>query len=504
MTRASLTALLAALALVVVVIAEDYQFPQGPCGSKPPAPPQRRNAGEGIPPLPLPATPLRRSERKRQPSPPPLIVKVQYGQMRETDHDGKVVQYFPWNLDRGDIAVLLKEANTALSVKYTHKQGPLAAFPADATRYPIFYYTGDDDFQLTEKEVEHLLAFVQSGGTIWGDTCFGHPNFFKAFVREMSRVLPDRHFHQLPPDHPLFHSFHDIREVQYTQKFEGDAPNNEPVFFGMDLGCRTSIILSRYDLSCGWDGHIRDGAFSVHPTDARRLGVNMIAYALGVHNVGIYQSAEKVFYEKEERARGDFIFAQAQIGENWDCQRNAIANLLKEVATKTSAEVKFVHKGVELAKGDLQVYPFLYMTGHYDFKLTDDEVKALKRYIQSGGFVVASPCCGSRQFDTAFRREIARVLPGNALEELPAEHAVYHMLNEVQMVQYTEYAMAIGETAPLLPLEGITIGGTTPVIYSSFGLGGGWRGFDHPYALDIAHGDSMNLGVNIVLYSMTH
>jgi len=72
------------------------------------------------------------------------------------------------------------------------------------------------------------------------------------------------------------------------------------------------------------------------------------------------------------------------------------------------------------------------------------------------------------------------------------------------MVQYTEYAMAIGETAPLLSLVGITIGGTTPVFYSSFGRGGGWRGFDHPYALDIAYGDSMKLGVNIVLYSMTH
>jgi hypothetical protein len=58
--------------------------------------------------------------------------------------------------------------------------------------------------------------------------------------------------------------------------------------------------------------------------------------------------------------------------------------------------------------------------------------------------------------------------------------------------------------APLLPLEGITIGGTTPVIYCPFGLGGGWRGFDHPYALDIASEDAMKLGVNILLYSMTH
>ena len=504
MTRVSLAAIATAFVMAVTAVAQEFSLPKGPCGSKPPAKDQSRNAGEGLPPLPLPGTPLRRSERKRMPSPPPLIAKIQYGVLQNADHGGTAVEYYSWNQDPGDIPVLLQEVNTALNVKYTQKKGPLEAFPADAAKYPIFYYTGSNDFKLTDAEVKHLRAFVQSGGTIWGDTCFGDPDFFKAFLREMNRVLPDRHFRRLAPEHPLFQSYYDIRQVEYGQKFEGDAPNNEPWFFGLDLGCRTAIILSRYDLSCGWDGHIRDGAFFVAPNDARRMGVNMVAYALGLYNLGLYQSTAKVFYEKEDRARGDFIFAQAQIGENWDSQQNAIANLLKAVATKTSAEVKFVHRTVELGKGDLQTYPFLYMTGHYDFKLSDDEVNALKRYIQAGGFLLASPCCGSREFDVAFRRELARVMPGNTLEKLPAEHAVYHILNDIESVKYTEYVTVSGTVAPPLPLEGITIGGNTPVVYCPFGLGGGWRGFDHPYALDMVQQDATNLGVNIVLYSMTH
>ena len=39
------------------------------CGPPPPAKPHRRKAGESFPPLPLPATPLRRTERKRPPAP---------------------------------------------------------------------------------------------------------------------------------------------------------------------------------------------------------------------------------------------------------------------------------------------------------------------------------------------------------------------------------------------------------------------------------------------------
>src|SRR5437016_14050859 len=44
----------------------------------PKAAPQRRNAGEGVPPLPLPATPLRRSEKKREPSPPALVGNITF------------------------------------------------------------------------------------------------------------------------------------------------------------------------------------------------------------------------------------------------------------------------------------------------------------------------------------------------------------------------------------------------------------------------------------------
>ena len=42
------------------------------CGPPPRAKPQSRTGGESFPPLPLPATPLRRSEKKRPPAPPAL------------------------------------------------------------------------------------------------------------------------------------------------------------------------------------------------------------------------------------------------------------------------------------------------------------------------------------------------------------------------------------------------------------------------------------------------
>jgi hypothetical protein len=321
----------------------------------------------------------------------------------------------------------------------------------------------------------------------------------------MGRVLPGRQWRPLPDDHPLFHCYYAVSEVQYTRSVpEAGGTKGKPVFFGLDHGDRTAVILSRYDLSCGWDGHVREGAYSVAPADARRLGVNMVAYALGVFQLAQYQSAEKVYYEEQQRARGDFVFAQAKLTDNWDTQPNAIANLLKYVAANTSTEVKFQRRAVGLTADELLDSPFLYMTGLYDFQLDEAQVQALRRYLLSGGFVLASPTSGRRQFDQAFRREIARVLPDHPLQELPADHPAYSILNRTERVGYADYVGSLGESPPELPLEGIELGGTTAVIYCPYGLGGGWRGFDHPFGRDVAHQDAVKLGVNIVLYAMTH
>ena len=54
------------------------------CGPPPPAKPQRRTGGESFPPLPLPATPIRRTERKRPPAPPALVGKIALGPVKWT------------------------------------------------------------------------------------------------------------------------------------------------------------------------------------------------------------------------------------------------------------------------------------------------------------------------------------------------------------------------------------------------------------------------------------
>ncbi|HWV56459.1 MAG TPA: DUF4159 domain-containing protein, partial [Longimicrobiales bacterium] len=64
-----------------------------------------------------------------------------------------------------------------------------------------------------------------------------------------------------------------------------------------------------------------------------------------------------------------------------------------------------------------------YMTGHGNVEFTEEEVRILRDYLTSGGFLHADDNYG---LDESFRREIARVFPDAELVELPASHPVYH------------------------------------------------------------------------------
>ena len=63
-----------------------------------------------MPPLPLPATPLRRSEPKAEPAPPLMIAKLEYGTTQD------------WNTDPGDVDNLMRHVREAVGLWYGWKQ----------------------------------------------------------------------------------------------------------------------------------------------------------------------------------------------------------------------------------------------------------------------------------------------------------------------------------------------------------------------------------------------
>ena len=51
---------------------------------------------------------------------------------------------------------------------------------------------------------------------------------------------------------------------------------------------------------------------------------------------------------------------------------------------------------------------------------------------------------------------------------------------------------------------GYTLGGVLAVVYSKYDLGCGWEEIEHPYSRGITSSDALKLGMNTIVYAMTH
>jgi hypothetical protein len=130
----------------------------------------------------------------------------------------------------------------------------------------------------------------------------------------------------------------------------------------------------------------------------------------------------------------------------------------KESAIATSRRFH----AVKLGSDELFSFPLGIMTGEGDFQLLDAERQNLRRYVERGGMLLASAGCSSRDWDRAFRREMAAVFPEHALQPLGMDHPLFHTVYEISALQ--------AKHGRPKPLEGITVNGRLGVVYSQDGL----------------------------------
>ncbi len=488
----------AILVLVAVSLAlADFRPPR--------AKPQRRKGGEAFAPLPLPITPQRRTEKKREPSPPTLICRVIHGKKpRRIKYEGETYTFWDWNTNPGAEKNLLRRMTAQLGQPYNRIAAPISKLSGDPAQVPILFITGHENIKFSARELAFLKKYVESGGYLWLEACCGVEEAYKNHRANLKAMWPDRKVYVLPEDHPLYHSYYNIDSVKYTKSVTDLPVAGKPYIEGLDIGCRTAVFLFKYGIGNGWDEFHDKGAKDFEISDSFKLGMNMIAYSLAYHNLGKYLSRAKTFYEQEQKEQGDFVFGQIVYAGNWDPNPSAAINLLSAVDAKSSVRVKFKRKEIDLDKTELFEYPFLFITGHEEFKLTESQVSKLRNYLNGGGFLLADACCGRARFTAAFVREMKKVVPGGELKLLPAEHTVYSSRYKMTSVTYTEYTKKVQKKLPPLPLYGMEVAGSTRVMFCPYALGNGWEKEEHPFTKGMEPEDALKLGVNIIVYSQTH
>ena len=481
-----------------VAHADTFQNPKA--NIPPQAKPQRRNAGEGFPPLPLPATPLRRSEKKREPSPPALVGTVTFakGQIQGANTD--------WQTTIIDIERWVQWTNNQLGQKYRFVQTDFAKFSYDPTELPILYFTGWQALpQFDEGTIQKMRQYLTDGGTWVVHSNCGRPEFNESFRREIKRMFPDREMAAIPTDHPLYSSFHPIKEMRVrkgTEPFKTIPPYLEV----LNIGTRAAVIFSPIDLSCGWDAEKNpiEGGVLYHQQDALKLGANITTYVLAEYQYGRFFAHEKIYHQSDQATRDQLVLGQIVHNGDWDPVPHGIPNLLKTIDQSTTLNVQFKRIPVDPAKDDIFKFPVLMLIGQRDFQWSDVAAKRMREYLDNGGVLWVDCAVGSSEFDRAFRRELKKVYADKDLKALPTSHPLFTFVTDVRQVQLAPLGAQLFPGLNTPAIEAIEVDGLLPVVYSRLSMSAGWEKLPRAYNVGYSDEDSVKLGVNTLMYLVTH
>ena len=183
-------------------------------------------------------------------------------------------------------------------------------------------------------------------------------------------------------------------------------------------------------------------------------------------------------------------------GGDWYANPTSLPNLAifcnQTINTNIDPNIPEVEPGSQ----DIFNYPFIHMTGHGNVIFSDFEAANIRKYLESGGFLHIDDNYG---MDQSFRREIKRVFPDNDLVELPFDHPIYNIL-----YKFPHGLPKIHEHDGKPPQGlGIFYKGRLVVFYTyECDLGDGWEDPEVHNDPEEKHQAALQMGANIVLYSL--
>ena len=185
-------------------------------------------------------------------------------------------------------------------------------------------------------------------------------------------------------------------------------------------------------------------------------------------------------------------------GGDWYANPTSLPNLIKFCNKELKTDLDLTPATVEVGSNEIFNYPFLHMTGHGNVSFSEAEVKNLRKYLVSGGFLHIDDNYG---LDVSVRREMKKVFPELDFVELPFSHDIYH-----QTFNFSNGLPKIHEHDNKRPQGfGLIYKGRLVCFYTyECDLGDGWEDAS-------VHGDdestrlkALRMGANIIHYVFTN
>jgi hypothetical protein len=233
-------------------------------------------------------------------------------------------------------------------------------------------------------------------------------------------------------------------------------------------------------------------------------------------------------WANDERFKDDvFTFVRVRYGSGggwgrggrWDTDYpDADLNFSYRLQELTSLKTDPYGKVLELSDEKIFDYPFLYLIEPGRMWLEDNEVENLRRYCLNGGFLMVDDFWGDYEWAN-FEENIERVFPDRKWVELPLEHEIFHTVYDLKKKPqvpsiHSDWESGYTTDRPWDPscidvhYRGIfdDKGRMMVIICHNTDVGDGWEreGLSQEYFKLYSEKWSYPMGINIVVYAMTH
>ena len=167
---------------------------------------------------------------------------------------------------------------------------------------------------------------------------------------------------------------------------------------------------------------------------------------------------------------------------------------------------------VNLDDPAIRRFPYLYALEVGGMNLTEPEIEGLRDYLLAGGFLVIDDFWGSRQWAN-FEYQIQLVLPGYEIVDLSLDHPIFttfYEIEEIMQIPNVRQGIRGGPTherdgyVPMVKGIHDENGRLMVIINWNTDLGDAWEWADDPYYPIKYSTYAYEMGVNMIVYAMSH
>jgi hypothetical protein len=180
----------------------------------------------------------------------------------------------------------------------------------------------------------------------------------------------------------------------------------------------------------------------------------------------------------------------------------------------TRVHARSVEQPINLDDGDQYDWPWLYgvEVGHWN--LTDEQAKRLREYLLRGGFFMCDDFHGTFEWDV-FNESMKRVFPDRPIVDIPNDDAIFHSIYDLDDRYQVPGAQFVrsGRTCERCDQGGAEArwrgiyddkGRLLVAICHNMDLGDSWEHADNPEYPQKFSALGLRIGINYVVYAMTH